>query len=208
MRYQRPVWPGIMLWLLFCIYAGVLSCTLKNRNMNDQKETAIKAAIRDMLAESRTYFMTDALKSRTRLAALLEDHIPDEKRFTPIELFFMAETSPDAKAAIDDPALQQAYCAALEQLPADWWGLPGNTRVNVAANLLAVPGIEQCLKTLLSNNTALSYLDGESNTLAKELQWQRGDLAAGLLAALYDEEFDFRAPPDERMEERAALRER
>lgn len=171
----------------------------------NNNETAIKKTASDMFAESRTYITMSGLKSREKLAALLEGHPLDEQHFTPMELFFIVETMPGLKTAVSDKALQDAYCAALKQLPADWWGLPSSTKADVAQHLLAVPDIEICLDNMLADTSPLQYEDGESNTLAIELQWQRGDLAAGLIAAVYNEEFDFRAPLEERLKARDKL---
>lgn len=175
--------------------------------MSDQQVAAIKAVIKDMLAESNTHFTITGLKSREQLAALLQHYTPDEKLFTPLELFFIIETSPEPEM-ISPVALQEAYCAALKQLNAEWWGVPSSTEATVVQHLLQVPGISTCLAALLPDTTPLGYLHGEENTLANQLQWQRGDLAAGLLSVIHGKEYDFRAPLQERKKAREAWRKK
>ncbi|WP_298740404.1 hypothetical protein [uncultured Chitinophaga sp.] len=176
--------------------------------MNNSHDTAIKATIKDMLEESRRHFSADVLKSGKKLEAQLQEQLPEPSHFTPIELFFMAEISPAFKQIVDNASLQAAYCAALKQLQADWWNEPGMTDRPVTQHLLAIPSIQDGLTKVLADNTPLSYVEGESNTEAIDLQWQRGDLAAGLLAKIYGREFDPRAPLPERLKAREALRKK
>ncbi|MBZ5711967.1 hypothetical protein [Nannocystis pusilla] len=175
---------------------------------SDGDTRAIKEAVQGMLAESRTYLEIDALPSKRKLDPFLSKPVPEEERFTPIELFFLVETNVLRRESVSAAGLQAAYCAAVRQMPPDWWSMPGSTNTGVARRLLTVPGVETCLTALLDDRTPLRYLDGESNTLAGDLDWQTGDLAAGLLGALrHDDSFDHGARLGERMNVRNRWRD-
>lgn len=191
----------------FLLFLTLLSCTAKKESMDHNNDTAIKAITKEMLVESRIYIHMEAvgLKTAFKLQNLLKDHLPDENKFTPIELFFMVETDARFKQKVSLPALRRAYCAAVQQLPPDWWSLPGPVDNSVTQHLVAIPGIEKCLRELLPDAQRLQYMEGEHNTLALDLQWQRGDLAAGLIAAVKNKEFDFFVPLRERLKVRKEL---
>ena len=125
-----------------------------------------------------------------------------------IDAFFVFGAAGELACVVDRGVVAASSCAALAELPADWWGLPGSSSTPAARDLIALGSpAESCLRGLLDDARPLSYDDdGESNTLAKRLGLTRADLAAELLGLIRHAPYDWRAAPGERAAARAAMK--
>jgi hypothetical protein len=171
------------------------SVQLAQENMIDQ----LKASLQKSLKDSRTYFVVEGLPEAGNVRTLIEQtNEPFWEQLSPIENFFAFEIVPEAVDKAPSAQVAQAYCAAVAQLPSDWWGMPGDADTETAEHLLDQPGIQDCLVGLLENTQPLQYLDGEANTLSKMYQWQVSDLAAGFILALSNQEYETDVDPQSR----------
>lgn len=165
----------------------------------------IKQALAALEAKARTHFALEALQLDNPLPALFQEHPYNANEYTPFEIFLIVETVPGTATQTDSGLLAGAYAAAVQTLTPDWWGYPGDVRRPLPQQLLKVPGVVAALQPLLSSTSHLQYLHGEANALSTHLQWQRGDLAAGLLAHLVQQPFDAQAPLEKRQAVRRQL---
>lgn len=171
--------------------------------MND-----LRPLIRAVMDESRTYFSADTLPSGRALRQALEAARRGTwQRLQPIERFFVFNAQPSLADDAGPVIVAESYCAALRSLPADWWGLPGAVDTSAAQNLVALGrSAIPCLSSITKEERPLRYLNGEANAIAASLSHTLADLAAGLLAAILKQPFDWRAGPAERAVGRERLR--
>ncbi|ACK69226.1 hypothetical protein PCC7424_0770 [Gloeothece citriformis PCC 7424] len=159
----------------------------------------LKSALDKCIKDSRSYFSLEGLKERETVKNIIQQiDDPFWEKLNPLENFFALEIVPEIKQKASPNTVAQAYCTALEQLPSDWWGLPGGTPSESGEHLLKIPNIQACLSQLLNNTNSLNYLDGEARTLTKVHQWQISDLAASFLLTLSDQEYSADASVEER----------
>lgn len=172
------------------------------------KTTDMQQSAHSILAQmqtaANTIFVPEGLPGIKELDSLLGDdfHAQD---FTPMELFFIAETLSARTAGVPPDSLAKAYATALATLRGDWWGLPGSMRTATSARFVKLPGAANALLPVLDDNAIISYLDGEERMFTKENQWTHADLAATLLAQLTGGAYNASAPPEERRQQRTVL---
>ena len=172
-----------------------------------QAASLLKREAQEAAAQSRRYFTIDALPARERLRQAAQAQELSLEGMTPLERFFVVAASPAAATKAGAQAVAQSYCAALKSLPADWWGLPGETDTAIGQTLLGLGrSTVPCLVELLGDAAPLSYLNGESNAMSQEFSYGVADLAAGFLARILHEPFDGRAGAEERRAAREQLR--
>jgi hypothetical protein len=158
--------------------------------------------------DSRSHFSIDTLPARKRLAAAAAAVPRAWEQRPPLDQFFLFAVHPDAAVQAGRQRVASAYGAALESLIADWWGLPGSVRTDPASQFVALGAdAEPVLLDLLGRDAPLTYDDGEANTLARHLGLQVADLAAGLLAAIRGQRYDWRADADARRGARELLKQ-
>jgi hypothetical protein len=171
--------------------------------MLERLRTAVAVCTRD----ARVYLSAEALPQASAIRSLARQLGPGElAQLEPLGRFFVYELIPPAAAAAPAGMVAQAYCAALQQLPAEWWGLPGGTISETGQQLLRRPGIRDCLLGLFDDSTPLRYLDGEARTWTSQQGWTVADLAAGFVATLQKESYDSFRPAAERADTRRLLR--
>lgn len=177
-------------------------------------ERATLARLRVHLATARTE--AEIAVSGEDLAAGhdVRDLVEDSKvrwweLLSPIEAFFLFETSPATAARAPIEVRARAYCAAVESIMPAWWGTPGTTSSEPQKRLLALGApVAKCLVKLFDSTRMLGYTDGESNTEADAYAWTVADLAAGFVAIIVGASYDEEAEPAARAINRAALRNR
>lgn len=161
--------------------------------------TLLKKLLDDCLTDSQAYSFAEALPLRdaVKKAAM---QLPDGfwEQLLPEENFFVFELLPELADKANPNIVAEAYCSALSHCVADWWGMPGHFNTDAAKRLTEKKGIEQCLVAALNNKEAISYTDGEANSVASRRGWQVSDLAASFLAQIRQEPFDAYQPVEER----------
>lgn len=168
----------------------------------------LEDALAQARQDSRSHFSIDTLPARQRLAAAAAAAPRAWEQRPPLDRFFLFSVRPDAATQAGPQVVARAYGAALESLIADWWGLPGSARTDAASQFVALrAAAEPVLVDLLGRDAPLTYDDGESNTLARRLDLRVSDLAAGLLAAVRGERYDWRADAAARGRAREQLRQ-
>ncbi|MEO1270774.1 MAG: hypothetical protein AAFX99_22030 [Myxococcota bacterium] len=174
--------------------------------MNTELTASAVAAVKEAMHDPQE---ADALATAPRLRAAVGHATPEDlKALKPLQRFLVMEVSPNTSLPSEEVA--EAYCAALSQLPSDWWGSHGALESIAAERLIAMPGraVDRCLMQALKETTELSYLgDGESNTEALDWGLTVADLAAEFLARRHDLPWDGLEPdPDVRAKAREVLR--
>jgi hypothetical protein len=153
------------------------------------------------------YFTADAVPEGRAVRALVAQHpgeawssLSDEDRF------LLYELSPESYASAPAEQRARAYCAGLEGVPFEWWGLPGALTTATAKHLISLGvAAAACLRPRLDATTPLRYLNGEANAMADDLGWVIGDLAADAVAQILGTTFDGREPAAVRAGRRAEL---
>lgn len=169
----------------------------------------LKHALEQARQESRSHFSVDALPTRQRLADAVAVAPGAWEQRAPLDQFFIFAVSTETAVQAGPTIVARAYGAALEGLIGDWWGLPGSVRTPAAAQLVSLrANAEPVLVELLEREVPLEYDDGESYTLANRLGLQVADLAAGLLAAIRGERYDWRADAGARQSARERMKQK
>lgn len=179
---------------------------------NPSNSDAQVARLRQLLGEARTqsdsYLSGDALPARKDIAALVDADAQAWWASLPAdEAFLLFEASPQTAARAPVDVRASAYCAGIETISAEWWGLPGSPSTEPAKRAveLGMP-VAKCLARLFENERRIAYKDGEARLEAKQNEWTVADLAAGLAARVLGESYDSAAPTAARAARRAELR--
>jgi hypothetical protein len=169
----------------------------------------LEHALEQVRQESRSHFSVDALPARQRLADAVAAVPRAWEQRAPLDQFFIFAVDPEAAVQAGPMTVAKAYGAALEGLIGDWWGLPGTVRTPAATQLVSLrANAEPVLVELLGCEASLEYDDSESHTLANRLGLKVADLAAGLLAAIRGERYDWRADADARQGARERMKQK
>jgi hypothetical protein len=167
----------------------------------------VLASARD---QSQRHYSIETLPCFGELRRLVGEarEAPSLDGLSGVDAFFVLGAAGDRARGVDRGVVAAAACAALADLPADWWGLPGAASSPAAREMIELgAAAEPCLRGLLDDARPLSYDDdGESTTLAKQLGLTRADLAAGMLGAIRRAPYNWRAAPAARATARAAMR--
>ena len=176
-----------------------------SQNMPDDKVADIKPLLQKMIDESFHCYTIDCFEETPQLRKVLAEEAPDWAHLSPLEAFFVFEAQPDLISKADPAIAANAYCAGIKELTSNWWGSPGTPDGDAAAHLLAIPGIEDCLRELLEDQSPLSYHGSEIATMNEMFAWTVADLAGGFIAAIREEAYPFRDDPEERTNYRKGL---
>jgi hypothetical protein len=167
----------------------------------------LRGQLRSALGEARRRFSAEALPNADRILSLAGASDRPWDDLEPLERFLLFELDPGL-AAQAGPDAEAAYCAALEALPGDWWGLPGRQSTPASRHLAALDARgARCLVRMMESATPLEFHSGEENALARAYGLTVGDAAAGALAAALGRTYDWRSEAAERREQRRRLRE-
>ena len=167
----------------------------------------MKALLDQMLRDSSVYYVPEGLPGRTPLLNELAKQSGDVwERLSPIQSFFVFETEPEYLKKAPREVAQAAYCAAMEVLPGDWWGSYGSPSSDTSQRLLAIEGIDACLRWQLDNERPVTMGDSEPATLAKLEKFQVADLAALFLAAKHGLPYRLHDSPPDRKARREAMK--
>lgn len=129
------------------------------------------------------------------------------EKLSPVETFLLFELSPETAARAPIEVRAKAYCAGVEHINAEWWGMPGSTSEDPQKRLLAIGmPVTKCLVKLFDSTRKIGYLDGEANTSADDYAWTVADLAAGSVANIVGASYDAEAAPATRAANRTLLR--
>lgn len=181
----------------------------------DPQLAQLRTLLAKALEDAGSYLFGDAIPARKEIRALVTASSRAWwEQLTPIENFLLFEVvgltlsrraPPDVRIA--------AFCAGLAEpkVNEEWFGTPAYAS-NVAGQRLLGSGlpVETCLVKLFDNTAFAGYAwaDSETSTDAGDLEWTRGDVAAGLVALRYNEPYDRRADPPTRAKRRRELRTR
>jgi hypothetical protein len=179
-----------------------------------QQIDALKVLLQDAVVEANVAAAAINLSGCNRInsfagsfSTTAQQVTPWWEAFTPIENFFLFECTPRLAPRAPIEARASAYCAGVAEVNADWWGVPGSNVSQLTIRLLAIgKQVAPCLVAVFQSDDALRYSDtNEAVAIAKNKGWTRADLAAGLVALIFDKPYELGASPAERRARRVEL---
>lgn len=167
----------------------------------------MKQILDKMLRDSRQYFIAEGLPGRQELLDQLKA-APQEpwKGKTPIQNFFLFEVAPEYLAKAPPAVARDAYCAALGAVPGEWFTPYTSINTSTSKRMLGIEGIDTCLVGKLDDAQLVRFDDSEPHAMASRAQYQVGDLAALMLAAHHQLDYDMNQPLDARKARRQELK--
>lgn len=114
-------------------------------------------------------------RSRTRILGGAE----------PLDRFFVVECLPELVAAHPAEEVAAANSAAVAALPAEWWSLDEPSKAYFTSRMVAVPGIEQQLKTLLTDQTPLTLARRPQAKRADDLPFEVREMAGAITLVIH-----------------------
>jgi hypothetical protein len=177
--------------IYFLIASGCVFPESSSKKTTMKKVDIFKKTLNNLSKESIRYFSIEALEVN-----FFPEGIPDFpfedldiESLSSLETFFLVDLKPKLKSRISEDRLQDAYCAALQHLPGDWWGKLGTLDSPVCKHLLEIPEIKNCLVKQLKNTKPFQHLEGEEATYSYLYHLQVSDLAALFLCRIYQLEY-------------------
>lgn len=158
-------------------------------------------------AAREAHVRADVLPGAASLRERVDSEPPEGlTALPPLERFIALQLRTSGEDGLPGPAVVEAYGAALDELPADWWGMHGALDSPAALRLRALPGADALLLDRLASTRPLTYIEeDEANTEAADWELTVADLAAEFLALRHAIPFD---ADEEDPGERAAARSR
>lgn len=166
----------------------------------------MKDILDKMLRDSRHIFVPEGLQGRQQLLDQLARQTEPWKGLTPIQNFFLFEVAPDKASKAPAAVVRDAYCAALESLPGEWFTPFSSLSTGTSKRLLAITDMDACLVRQLDNQKEVDFGDSEAHANASLAHYQVGDLAALFLGARHKLDYDIRAPLAARITRRGELK--
>lgn len=139
-----------------------------------------------MRTDAQRYFTITALPGHADLQQAVAGAAPGYwAGLSPLDRFFVVECLPELVAAHPSEEVAAAYSAAVAALPAEWWSLDETSKAFCTSRMVAVPGIEQQLKTLLTDQTPLTLARRPQAKRADDLPFEVRDMAGAIMLVIH-----------------------